>query len=287
MSTKWIDVSAHQGIVDWPKVRASGVVGAVLRAGYGNDASQQDAQFAANIRNAPAAGLKVGVYWFSYADSAADALKEWAVCRSVIQPYRTKILFVAYDYEYASADYYQKIHGAAPANGLVNEIVGSFLGAAKADGWSGLLYANNDYRLNVFSPATLGRWSLWLADYSGGPDAACVLQQTTDSGSVPGIAGKVDLDAAFQTFDEPVASPPYTCDTSGTVVVARGSAYQIGIVCDSAPKVAAGTADILTVLPRNSSGNKWYYYLVPIGKSGDQVGVYINGGPRQLIIRIG
>ena len=259
----------------------------MLRAGYGNNAAQQDAQFAANIRNAPAAGLKTGVYWFSYAESAADALKEWDACRRVIQSSRAKTLFVPYDNEYGSADYYKKNHGAAPPNSLVNDIVCGFLGAAKADGWSGLLYTNNDYRLNVFSPATLGRWRLWLADYSGGPDAACALQQTTDSGSVPGISGKVDLDAAFQTFDEPAAFPPYTCDTSGTVVVARGSAYQIGIVCPSAPKVTAGAADILTVLPRTSSGNQWYYYLVPIGRPGDQVGVYINGGPRQLIIRIG
>ena len=283
MTEKWIDVSAHQGLIGWPQVKASGVAGAVIRAGYGGSADQQDAQFAANIRGAAAAGLKVAVYWFHYADSADGILKEWAVCRQIILPFRESILFVASDYEYDSCRYYKKLHGAAPGNDLINRMVNAFLGAAKSDGWGTALYTNNDYRRNVFSAATLAAWDLWLADYTGAPDVPCAMQQTGSGGSVPGISGVVDTDACFKAY----GVTDYACDTSGTVEIARGAAYQALITCKTAPKVVAGTPDIVTVLHRYDDGDKHYYYIVPIGRQGQDVGIYINGGPRQFIVKIG
>ena len=281
MTEKWIDVSAHQGRIDWPRVAASGVKGAVLRAGYGDDIRQQDTRFTANVTGALAAGLKIGVYWFSYADSVADALKEWAVCKQIIAPYKGQIKFVASDYEYDSYNYYQRVHGSAPANDLINQMVNAFLGAAKADGWGTALYTNNDYRRNIFSAATLAAWDIWLADYTGGPDVPCAMQQTGSTGSVPGISGNVDMDTAFKDY-----ALSYTCDTSGIVEIARGSAYQALITCKGTPDVVAGTADRVTVLHRYDNGDRHYYYIVPIGKPGQDVGIYINGGPRQFVAKI-
>lgn len=172
----------------------------------------------------------------------------------------------------------------APTLTLINGMVNAFLGAAKADGWAAVLYTNNDYRQNIFAAATLAAWYVWLADYSGGPDVPCAMQQTNSGGTVQGISGSVDMDICFRDFT--VSALDYACDTSGTVSIARGAAYQIAVTAAAAPKVVAGTADVVTVLPRNNSGNQWFYYLVPIGKSGDQVGVYINGGPRQLTVKI-
>ena len=283
MMEKWIDVSAHNCRVpiDWSKVAASGIKGVVIRAGYGNSVSQQDTAFAANIRGALAAGLTVGIYWFSYADSVADALKEWAACRAVIAPYKGQIKFVASDYEYDSYNYYQRVHGSAPSNVLINQMVNAFLGAAKTDGYTGVLYTNNDYRRNIFSAATLAAWDIWLADYTGGPDVPCAMQQTGSTGSVPGISGNVDMDTAFKDY-----APSYTCDTSGTVEIARGNAYVALITCKGTPNVVAGTADRVSVLHRFDDGDKHYYYIVPIGKPGEDVGIYINGGPRQFIAKI-
>lgn len=286
MAEKWIDVSAHQGAINWPKVSASGVRGAIIRAGYGNDASQRDTCFTANMKGAIAAGLKVAVYWFGYADSPTDARKEWAVCKQIIAPYKGHILFVAYDYEYDSISYYRRVHGTAPSNALINSMVNTFLCAAKADGYGTMLYTNNDYRLNTFSAETLAAWDVWIADYTGDPDIACAIQQTGSTGRADGISGNVDIDTCFKAYGKSAADPPYTCDTSGTVEVARGAAYQVEITCASAPRIGAGTADVVTILPRSSGGGKWYYYLVPIGKRGDEAGIYINGGPRQLIVKI-
>ena len=70
MNVFGIDVSKHQGEIDWPKVAASGVRFAILRAGYGNTATQADPYFAANYTGAKAAGLKVGAYWYSLSAGA-------------------------------------------------------------------------------------------------------------------------------------------------------------------------------------------------------------------------
>ena len=200
MSEKWIDVSAHNGVIDWAKVKESGITGAVIRGGYGNDVSQKDTQFENNIKGALAAGLKAAIYWFSYADSVDDAQKEWEACRSVIVPYKGQIMFVASDFEGDSIRYYTKLHGAAPINALVNDMVNAFLNAAKADGWGTALYTNNDYRRNIFSAATLAAWDIWLADYNSQPEVPCAMQQTGSDGSVDGISSRVDMDTCFKTY---------------------------------------------------------------------------------------
>lgn len=280
MSEQWIDVSAHNGVIDWSKVAAAGIKGAIIRAGYGNDISQKDKRFTENITGAINAGMKVAVYWFSYADSVADAKNEWQTCKHVIEPYRNKILFVAYDYEYASVNYYTRIHGQAPANDLINAMAVTFINAAKADGYKTALYTNNDYRIHKFTIYTMNAADyLWLADYTGGPDIKCAIQQTGSTGHVDGISGNVDMDTVF------IDIPALTCDTSGTVEVARGAAYQAKITSDSAPTITAGTGDVVTILPRYNIGNDRYYYFVPIGVSGAESGIYING-QKQFVVKI-
>ena len=74
MKIKGIDVSHHNGTIDWNKVKADGISFAILRAGYGKVASQVDAKFFQNYRNAKAAGVPVGAYWYSYAMSEDEAL---------------------------------------------------------------------------------------------------------------------------------------------------------------------------------------------------------------------
>ena len=103
-NAKGIDVSYHQGKIDWEKVTADGIEFAIIRAGFGNSASQKDNRFDANIKEALSAGLPVGIYWFSYAVDAKDALKEAEACNSVLKPWKGKLtLPVFFDFEYASA----------------------------------------------------------------------------------------------------------------------------------------------------------------------------------------
>jgi LysM repeat protein len=222
----WIDVSSHNGVIDWKKVRASGIVGAIIRAGYGKDASQQDTQFSANIKGAIEAGLKTGVYWFNYCCSVEDAKKEWETCKKIIEPHRGNICFVASDYEYDSVRYFTSVRGTAPTNEQINNMVNAFLDAVKADGWGTMLYTNNDYRRNVFSKDTLAKWDIWLADYTGDPDIPCAIQQTSSAGRVSGISGNVDMNLCYKVFDVPqkpsvpAATAPKTPDASTYTVKA-------------------------------------------------------------------
>jgi LysM repeat protein len=226
MPENWIDVSSHNGMINWKQVKESGIVGAIIRAGYGKDASQQDTQFSANIKGAIEAGLKTGVYWFNYCCSVEDAKKEWETCKKIIEPYRGNICFVASDYEYDSVRYFTSVRGTAPTNELINDMVNAFLNSAKADGWGTMLYTNNDYCRNVFSKTTLAAWDIWLADYTGDPDIPCAIQQTSSAGRVPGISGNVDTDLCYKVFDVPqkpsvpAATAPKTPDASTYTVKA-------------------------------------------------------------------
>lgn len=273
MSEKWIDVSYHNGKIDWEKVAESGIRGAIIRAGYGGELTQKDKRFDENMVGAIAAGLKVAVYWFGYPDSADDAKREWKVCKQVIERYRDEVLFVCYDYEYDSVNYYQRIHGAAPPNTLINTMVTAFLNAAKSDGWKTCLYTNNDYRLHVFNASTLVVPDyLWLADYSGGPDIPCAIQQTGSDGRIPGIAGNVDLDTVFI----PIGVPEFKCDTTMDVTRAPGGWYQFKVTSDKNPKVNVGSDGVATILPRYQLGSDYFYYIVAYGKPGTETGVYVN-----------
>lgn len=251
MAENWIDVSAHNGVIDWPRVKASGIDGVVIRVGYGDDVSQQDKRFAANIGGALTAGLKVAVYWFHYADSVPDMLREWECCRAIIAPYKGQIAFVASDYEYDSYNYYCRVHGAAPTKELINQMVMAFRGAAKADGWKTAIYTNNDYRRNIFTPQTLSAFDIrWLAYYSGKSTVSCGMQQTGSTGHVPGISGNVDMDMAFESFGAATPSPrvaafyrvradgrwlPEVQDTADFAGIAGKS------IIDVAMRVSAGT----------------------------------------------
>ena len=82
---KGIDVSKHQGVINWEKVKASGLVDfAILRAGFGKESSQIDVQFERNYSECKRLGIPCGAYWYSYAKTAAEAGQEAAVCLSAL-----------------------------------------------------------------------------------------------------------------------------------------------------------------------------------------------------------
>ena len=140
-----IDISKHNGAVDWAKAAASGIDFALIRAGYGNDISQKDPMFDKNIQGALARRLHVGAYWFSYAVSVEDARREAEVCRQVLAPYKGKLDFpVAFDYEYDSIRYANG-RGISPGNSLIDGMARAFLDGMKADGWYVSLYTNVDF----------------------------------------------------------------------------------------------------------------------------------------------
>ena len=186
MSIQGIDVSKHQGKIDWPQVAASGVQFAILRAGYGNTAAQVDPYFAANYTGAKAAGLKVGAYWYSYASGPDDAASEAAACLQVLAG-RGLDLPLFFDQEYEPAILAQTTAGRTAC-------VQRFCAAVQAAGYRPGLYASKNWLETKLDMVALAGLPVWVAQYA----AACtyagpyVLWQTGSSGRVPGISGPVD-----------------------------------------------------------------------------------------------
>lgn len=281
-----IDVSKHNGTVNWQQVDASGIDFALIRAGYGNNISQKDPKFDQNLQGALAHKLYTGVYWFSYAVSAEDARKEAEVCKQVLQPYKGKILFpVAFDYEYESMNYSAK-QGVTPTNALIDSIARAFMDAMKADGWYVCIYTNIDFiKSGRFSSDTLKKYDLWLADYSGSPDYPCGIQQTGNTGTVPGVSGAVDMDVAYKDYPTIIKAGGYngvpktpatavSIDTTQDVSFARGQYYVVKATAAQDVKLTAGTDGVITVVRFPRSGNDQLFALVPIGQPGQGTGIY-------------
>lgn len=198
---KGIDVSEHNGMIDWGKVKASGIEFAMLRAGYGMTV---DKQFKRNAAECNRLGIPIGVYWFSYAISAAGSAAEAAVCLETIKDYNIEFP-VAFDLEYDTVSHAQK-NGVFIGVKLSSEMARSFLSAIKKSGNTPINYANQDYLRRYFDETVQNDFPLWLAQWPGGtpslenPPRPCAIWQYSDHGSVPGIKGPVDLDVCYVDY---------------------------------------------------------------------------------------
>lgn len=187
---KGIDVSHHQGAIDWGKVKADF---AIIRAGYGKYAYQEDPEFADNVKGAYDAGIPVGVYWYSYAGDVESAKQEAEVCLQVIEPYRDKItLPVFFDQEYEPAI-------KAASFSTRTRCCTAFIAAVEAAGYRAGLYASKDWLDNRIDAKAIPESAvIWVAQYA----SRCTytgrhtIWQYTSDGSVDGIKGRVDLNQA-------------------------------------------------------------------------------------------
>ena len=277
---KGIDVSGVQQKIDWKKVKADGVEFAIIKAGYGNSATQMDSRFIENVKGAAAAGIHIGAYWFSYATSVEDAKKEAAACHEILKPYKDKITYpVFFDYEYDSARYSEEM-GVKPTSQLVTDMAVAFMEAMKGYGYLTGFYTNLDYIDNKkLDYSRLKSYDLWLAHYTDGePKYSCALQQTSSSGKVNGIAGNVDTDVAFKEYGKKEetpsrpsqAKPSVTC--TGNSVRVRAEAHTAGKVLGFVNK-----GDNLALLADDGWG---WSKIKANGVTGWMVNEYIQGASR-------
>ena len=299
---KGIDVSSHQGLVDWAKVKAAGIEFAIIRAGYGKYESQVDSRFEQNAFGALSAGLHVGVYWFSYATSPDEAKEEARLCADTIAPYKGKFDFPVYfDYEYDS-ERYSKEQGVTPTRELREALAQAFCEEIEAHGWRAGVYTNNDYLKSRWRLEVLKHWEIWLADYTGGPDVSCGMQQTGSTGTVEGISGNVDTDTAFVDYPSLIRNDGWngftaaatanwisdtTNGTDNPVLIAPNAIYtvkitgqDIGLVCgESGGKPAA-----FKLVRCRRDGNSTLWHVVPVGEPGQEAGIYPAGGGDRIFV---
>ena len=181
-----IDVSEHNGNINWEAVRNDNVEYAIIRCGFGKDIeSQDDKYFHINIENALNAGLKVGVYFYSYADSGDAAAVEAEHCLRLIEPYRNQLsLPVFYDLE----------EDKIKPN--VYSIYTMFEGILKEAGYNVGCYASQYWFDTVLKP--VGIDYSWVAKWGGQqPGWGCDIWQFTSTGHCAGVSGNVDCNVVI------------------------------------------------------------------------------------------
>lgn len=203
---KMIDVSHHNGNIDFNAVKSSGVGGVIIRAGYGDTL---DRQFINNITACNSVGLHVGIYWFSYAYTEGQAQAEARRCADAIRPYNVD-LPVFFDWEYDSMNYAKK-NGVNPTRALITNMTRAFCSEIEAQGYKAGFYFNEDYRKNWIDVDSLDYYK-WYARYISSISVPCDIWQFASDGVVNGIGGKVDLDDLLNEslIDNPTPTPQPT-----------------------------------------------------------------------------
>ena len=190
-----IDVSGHQGTIDWDQVKEAGIQFAMIRLGYRGYTQgglALDDYYVTNIETALESKMPVGVYFYTQAVSYEEGVEEAQYVRKNIADYKISYPVVI-DTEKMEAD-------GARANDISNEertdaIVG-FCDTIKDAGYTPMIYANRNWYAQNLDMDRLGDYQLWLAQYSNVPDFPYLFTgwQYTSEGSVPGISGSVDID---------------------------------------------------------------------------------------------
>ena len=192
-----IDVSTYNGDIDWNRVKTAGIDYAIIRVGYrGYETARlvKDKRFDTNMRNATAAGVKVGAYIVTQAVNTNEAVEEASFIISACSGYNVS-LPLAIDVESAGngSGRGDKI-SVAERTAVINAFVQTIRGA----GYSAMVYVNKDWMTNRINAGGLVSGStVWLAQYrrSCTYGGSYQMWQFTESGSIPGISGNVDMSA--------------------------------------------------------------------------------------------
>ncbi len=210
MKEKLIDVSTWNGNIDWDKVYKSGIRYAMIRSSFGvENPNQIDNKFVRNITNAVRAGVKCGVYHYSYAKSAAEAKKEAEFCLKTIKGYKID-LPVAFDIEDSSQTGLDRR--------VCTDMVIAFCDKIKSAGYRPMLYCNPNWLQNyLYKDELLKKYDIWLANWGvSSPSYDCAIWQYSESGSVPGVSGSVDMNWIYKdyTSTKPSTTKPATKPSS-------------------------------------------------------------------------
>ena len=187
MELKGIDVSKHQGSIDWSKVKQAGVEFAIIRIGYGGSAPVKDEKFEENYKNAKANGIKVGTYIYSYADSDSDIKKEYEAVINWLGG-RSLDLPVYFDVEDNNTN------GKLSKSTLSNYVKTFCDKIENAGYWAGI-YASKSWLESKLDMNILKDYTVWVAQWANSCTykGSYAMWQYTSDGSVNGISGRVDM----------------------------------------------------------------------------------------------
>ncbi|MBR3040652.1 MAG: Ig-like domain-containing protein [Lachnospiraceae bacterium] len=194
-----IDVSSWNGNINWTAVKNSGVSFVIIRCGYRGYTQGgliEDSKFHTYASGAEAAGLKVGVYFFSQAINEREAVEEASMAIAMAKQHKISYpIFI--DSEY----------GAANHNGRADKldkttrtaVCKAFCETIKSAGYTPGVYASKSWYYNNLNAAELNNYKIWLAHYCSQTDykGKYELWQSSNTGRINGISGNVDINTSY------------------------------------------------------------------------------------------
>ncbi len=190
---KGIDISYHQGNIDFKKVKNSKEVDfIVLRQGY---RKAIDAKFIEYVKECKNNNIPIMVYHFIYTNGATIQENAQATFDNIkkadLNPIDT---WIAVDLEYDTWKKNKEVCTREKCTAYTKQ----YLDVLKSLGCKKLfIYTNTDYYKNYYDWSQLSEYPIWLADYAGAPDYPCAMQQYTSTGKINGINGYVDMNYLF------------------------------------------------------------------------------------------
>lgn len=274
-----IDVSKHQGTMNWTAVKNKGITHAMIRAGYGRYASQKDPQFERNVSECERLGIHWGAYWYSYATNVNEVKQEAKVFLQVMKGKKPEMP-LAYDMEYEPGI-------LALSDATRTSMVKAFLEELENAGYYGMLYASQDFIKNYLTYNSLRSYDVWCAQYGSActcPIPYGIWQYSSKNAlGIPGYGTSLDCNHVYKDYPtiikngnlngwsgETTITPP-TGDVGGTNNATRSQILTIGPItsgdvnilknlCTQLQLVSKGlykeSNGILTIGPV-SSGDAW------------------------------
>ena len=192
---KGIDVSRWQGSIDWAKVKEDGIEFAMIGIGrYRNGVGTPDTQLKANLENAIAQGIHVGVYLYSEAVTVEEAKQEAAFVLDQIDGYKISYP-VAFDIE-------DTVHTKLTTKERT-DITIAFLDVIEEAGYYPMIYASQSWFYDRMDLGRLNKYDKWVARWADTIEFSPVsIWQYSATGRVKGIIGDVDLDYSFKDYSK-------------------------------------------------------------------------------------
>ena len=194
--TMGIDVSKHNGNIDWNAVKNSGVSFVIIRCGYRGSSTGvlvEDPKFRSNIKGAKAAGLKVGVYFFCQAVNEVEAVEEASMAISLVSGYGLDMpIFLDVESAGGRADGISRDTRTA--------VCRAFCQTVQNSGYTAGIYANKTWLNEKINTSSLTSYKIWLAQYASAPTYTTTrydMWQYSSKGRISGISGDVDLDIRY------------------------------------------------------------------------------------------
>lgn len=247
MPIQGIDVSEHNGIINWEAMKASGIQFAIIRSSWGHFV--EDLQFRRNVQECDRVGIPYGLYHYSYVSNTQEMKQEAdgfiALCKSC------KPLYPCY-IDMEDADGWKARNGVSDAMNV--ETCYYTCEALEQAGFYAGIYANLNWLTTRINAPKLNRFDKWVAQWASVNSYTkdYGMWQYTSSGSVAGYAGRLDMDYAYidypsvikehglNGYGKPVVTPPVTPPTTPQ------------------PKYGVGTPVTYTGLWTQSNGGNWY-----------------------------